>query len=109
MNQIILIGEVIDVSVLKSGDATIDLITKDYQKERISIEILIEKGYQMNMLEILRQKPLVAVKATLKTDGDKKVIQFVAEKLSVLKLSEIDDFVETTKTKTKSKKKVGKK
>jgi hypothetical protein len=90
MNQIILIGEVAKVRELKNKDAVLTITTKDYEKNKIDINILIEQGYEKEMIDILKNKPLLAVKAGLRKSAKDNYL-FVAEKMSVLRLSEVDE------------------
>jgi hypothetical protein len=84
MNQIILIGEVKKVVKL-SEHLSVSIVTKDYQKANVELTIIVENGYQNEMVQILKKKPLIAVKCGLRID---KQIGFIAEKMSVLKLTE---------------------
>lgn len=85
MNQIIIIGEVVNTE--KSADELqVKVKTKDYEKKNILISIIVENGYKEEMVDVLGKKPLIAVKCGLKVTAKK--IEFIAEKMSVLKLSE---------------------
>ena len=88
MNQIILIGE---VNKLEENDKglTMTIKTKDFKKDNKLVNVWIEPGYKKDMVEVLEKKPLVAVKAGLKIT--KLKVEFVAEKMSVLKLTEEDE------------------
>jgi hypothetical protein len=85
LNQIIIIGEAVNIEKLEN---TLKVIvkTKDYDKKTCLISIVVENGYKEEMIEVLDKKPLIAVKCGLKVSGKK--VEFVAEKMSVLKLSE---------------------
>jgi hypothetical protein len=85
MNQIIIIGEAVNIEKL---DNTLKVIvkTKDYDKKTCLVSIVVENGYKEEMIEVLDKKPLIAVKCGLKVSGKK--VEFIAEKMSVLKLSE---------------------
>jgi hypothetical protein len=85
MNQIIIIGEAVNIEKLEN---TLKVIvkTKDYDKKTCLISIVVENGYKEEMIEVLDKKPLIAVKCGLKVSGKK--VEFIAEKMSVLKLSE---------------------
>jgi hypothetical protein len=48
--------------------------------------VSVESGYKEEMVDVLNKKPLIAVKCGLKVVGKK--VEFIAEKMSVLKLSE---------------------
>jgi hypothetical protein len=87
MNQIIIIGEVKKIKELKNKNAVLTITTKDHEKEKIDINILIEQGYKSEMITILKTKPLVAIKCALRK-SDEDNYSFVAEKMSVLKLTE---------------------
>lgn len=87
MNQIILIGEAKKVRILKNKDAVLTMTTKDYQKKDLDINVLIEKGYEDKMIEVLQNKPFIAVKLALRKSA-KDNVSYVAEKMSVLKLTE---------------------
>lgn len=87
MNQIILIGEAKKVRILKNKDAVLTMTTKDYQKKDLDINVLIEKGYEDKMIEVLQDKPFIAVKCALRKSA-KDNYDYVAEKMSVLKLTE---------------------
>jgi hypothetical protein len=87
MNQIIIIGDAKKIKELKNKDAVLTITTKDFEKEKIDLNVLIEKGYEKKMIDILKTKPLVAVKCALRK-SDKDNYSFVAEKMSILKLSE---------------------
>jgi hypothetical protein len=101
MNQIILIGEVKAI-IEDTNGAYITIETKDYNKSNVKLEVFVELGYKQEMLEALNAKPLIAVKCGLKINKTK--IEFVAEKMSILKLTE-EDPKELGKRKTlKSKK-----
>jgi hypothetical protein len=84
MNQIILIGEVKKVVKL-SEYLEVSIVSKDYQKANVELIIIVENGYQNEMVQILRKKPFIAVKCGLRVN---KEISFIAEKMSVLKLTE---------------------
>jgi hypothetical protein len=105
MNQIILIGEV-KALIEENKGLYISIATKDYKKETIVVEVYVEKGYEKEMVKVLKTKPLLAVKCSLKLN--KTDIEFVAEKMSVLKLteeqeSEIKEEVSLKTKKSKSK------
>ena len=87
MNQLIIIGEVKKIKELKNKNAVLSISTKDYEKKTIDINILIEQGYKKEMIDILKTKPLVAIKCGLRK-SDEDNYSFVAEKMSVLKLTE---------------------
>ena len=87
MNQIILIGEAKSIKVLKNKNAILKITTKDYQKEKLDINVLIEEGYEQKMIDILKDKPLIAIKCALRKSVKDNVF-YVAEKMSVLKLTE---------------------
>lgn len=85
MNQIIIIGEVVNIE--KSVDTLkVKVKTKDYEKKTILISIIVENGYKEEMVDVLDKKPLIAVKCGLKVTTKK--IELIAEKMSVLKLTE---------------------
>lgn len=85
MNQIIIIGEVVNIE--KSVDTLkVRVKTKDYEKKTILISIIVENGYKEEMVDVLDKKPLIAVKCGLKVTTKK--IELIAEKMSVLKLTE---------------------
>jgi hypothetical protein len=85
MNQIIIIGE---VKKVEKDDKylLVTMKTKDYEKKTCSVSIIVENGYKEEMVTILEKNPLIAVKCGLKVSSKK--IEFIAEKMSVLKLSE---------------------
>ena len=85
MNQIILIGEVLKVDQ-QEHELLVFIKTKDFQKKSIELKIIVENGYQNEMVKVLNKKPFIAVKCALKVN--KKFVEFVAEKMSVLKLTE---------------------
>lgn len=85
MNQIIIIGEVLKVKEIKTH-LTVEIKTKDYQKNPLNLKILVEPGYQKEMIEVLLKLPLIAVKCGLRLKNQE--LEFIAEKMSVLKLSE---------------------
>lgn len=85
MNQIIIIGEVIKLN-RSEAFLQVEIKTKDYRKETITISIKVENGYQETMVDVLSKLPFIAVKCGLKLNRNK--IEFIAEKMSVLKLSE---------------------
>jgi hypothetical protein len=85
LNQIIIIGEVVNIE--KSVDTLkVRVKTKDYEKKTILISIIVENGYKEEMVDVLDKKPLIAVKCGLKVTTKK--IELIAEKMSVLKLTE---------------------
>jgi hypothetical protein len=85
LNQIIIIGEVVNIE--KSVDTLkVKVKTKDYEKKTILISIIVENGYKEEMVDVLDKKPLIAVKCGLKVTTKK--IELIAEKMSVLKLTE---------------------
>jgi hypothetical protein len=88
MNQIILLGE---ATKLEFGEKELSIVmkTKDFAKNDSFIKIIVEAGYKDEMVEVLKLKPLIAVKAALRINKDK--IEFVAEKMSVLKLTEEEE------------------
>jgi hypothetical protein len=85
MNQLIIIGELQKYNK-KDKNLELDIKTKDYKRSNISVKVLIEEGYQQDMLSALDKKPLLAIKVAFKNTKGK--IGFVAEKMSVLKLGE---------------------
>jgi hypothetical protein len=87
MNQIIIIGEVKKIRELKDKNAVLSVSTKDHEKKTIDINILIEQGYKNEMITILKTKPLVAIKCALRK-SNKDNYSFVAEKMSILKLTQ---------------------
>ena len=87
MNRIILIGETKSIKVLKNENAILKITTKDYEKNKLDINVLIEKGYEQKMIDILKEKPLIAVKCSLRKSV-KDNVSYIAEKMSVLKLTE---------------------
>jgi hypothetical protein len=87
MNQIIIIGEAKKIKELKNKNAVLTITTKDHEQNKIDINILIEQGYKSEMIDILKTKPLIAVKCALRK-SDKDNYSFIAEKMSVLKLTE---------------------
>jgi hypothetical protein len=89
MNQIIIIGEAKKISILKNKDLTLTLSTKDHDQKVLDVKIKVEKGYPTNMLDVLNTKPLVAVKCDL--GKTKNGVEFIASKMSVLKLTGDDN------------------
>ena len=89
MNQIIIIGDATKIKELKGKKAVLTITTKDFERKDINVNILIEKGYEKKMIEILKTKPLVAVKCGLRKSNEDNYT-FVAEKMSVLKLTSSD-------------------
>lgn len=85
MNQIIIIGEVVNIEKLVDT-LKVKVKTKDYEKKTILISIIVENGYKEEMVDVLDKKPLIAVKCGLKVTTKK--IELIAEKMSVLKLTE---------------------
>lgn len=85
MNQIIIIGEVVNLEKLEKT-LKVTVKTKDYDKKNCLVSIIVENGYKEEMVSVLDKKPLIAVKCGLKLLGKK--VEFIAEKMSVLKLSE---------------------
>jgi hypothetical protein len=85
LNQIIIIGEVVKIVKLEN---TLNVVvkTKDFEKKNCLVSVTVEDGYKDEMVDVLNKKPLIAVKCGLKVVGRK--IDFIAEKMSVLKLSE---------------------
>jgi hypothetical protein len=85
LNQIIIIGEAVDIEKLEN---TLKVVVKpkDYDKKTCLVSIVVENGYKEEMVNVLDKKPLIAVKCGLKVSGKK--VEFVAEKMSVLKLTE---------------------
>jgi hypothetical protein len=90
MNQIIIIGEVKKIRELKDKNAVLNVSTKDHEKKTIDINILIEQGYKNEMITILKTKPLVAIKCALRK-SDEDNYSFVAEKMSILKLTQEEE------------------
>jgi hypothetical protein len=85
MNQLIIIGELHKYNK-KDKNLELEIKTKDYKRSNISVKVLIEEGYQQDMLSALDKKPLLAIKVAFKNTKGK--IGFIAEKMSVLKLGE---------------------
>lgn len=85
MNQIIIIGEVIKIDKLETS-LNVVVKTKDFDKKNCLLTVSVESGYKEEMVDVLNKKPLIAVKCGLKVVGKK--VEFIAEKMSVLKLSE---------------------
>jgi hypothetical protein len=85
LNQIIIIGEAVSIEKLETT-LKVKVKTKDYEKKNCLIAITVESGYKDEMVDVLDKKPLIAVKCGLKVLGKK--VEFIAEKMSVLKLSE---------------------
>jgi hypothetical protein len=85
LNQIIIIGEAVKIEKLESA-LNVIVKTKDFEKKNCLLAVMVENGYKDEMVEVLNKKPLIAVKCGLKVIGKK--VQFIAEKMSVLKLSE---------------------
>jgi hypothetical protein len=85
LNQIIIIGEAVKIEKLESA-LNVIVKTKDFEKKNCLLSVTVENGYKDEMVEVLSKKPLIAVKCGLKVVGKK--VEFVAEKMSVLKLSE---------------------
>jgi hypothetical protein len=85
LNQIIIIGEVVNIEKLVDT-LKVKVKTKDYEKKTILISIIVENGYKEEMVDVLDKKPLIAVKCGLKVTTKK--IELIAEKMSVLKLTE---------------------
>jgi tRNA(Phe) wybutosine-synthesizing methylase Tyw3 len=109
MNQIILIGE---ATKLEFGEKEMSILvkTKDFAKQDTLIKVIVEAGYKESMVDVLKNKPLIAVKAGLRVS--KNGVEFIAEKMSVLKLTEDDEKdsekengTKRNKNSTKSKKK----
>lgn len=88
MNQIIIIGEVVKLEELNTG-LEVTIKTKDFEKNNKQLAFIVEPGYQKEMVRVLETKPLIAIKAGLKITKGK--IGFVAEKMSVLKLTEDEE------------------
>jgi len=84
MNQLIIIGELQTYNKNKKS-LELEITTKDYKKENMNIKVIVEDGYQPEMLEALDKKPLLAVKVAFTNTKGK--IGFIAEKMSVLKLN----------------------
>lgn len=85
MNQIIIIGEA--KSIEKNEDyLRLVVKTKDYDKKSCLVNVIVENGYKDEMVEVLSKQPLIAIKCGLKVSNKK--IEFIAEKMSVLKLTE---------------------
>lgn len=89
MNQIIIIGDVKTTSILKNKDLTLTLTTKDQNRKDLNVKVRVEKGYPTNMLDVLKTKPLVAVKCEL--GKIKNGVEFIVSKMSVLKLTGDDN------------------
>lgn len=85
MNQIIIIGEVVKIDKLETS-LNVVVKTKDFDKKNCLLSVSVESGYKEEMVDVLNKKPLIAVKCGLKVVGKK--VEFIAEKMSVLKLSE---------------------
>lgn len=85
MNQIIIIGEVVKIDKLETS-LNVVVKTKDFDKKNCLLTVSVESGYKEEMVDVLNKKPLIAVKCGLKVVGKK--VEFIAEKMSVLKLSE---------------------
>jgi hypothetical protein len=85
LNQIIIIGEVIKIDKLETS-LNVVVKTKDFDKKNCLLTVSVESGYKEEMVDVLNKKPLIAVKCGLKVVGKK--VEFIAEKMSVLKLSE---------------------
>jgi hypothetical protein len=85
MNQLIIIGELQNY-IKKDENLELDIKTKDYKHSNINVKVLIEEGYQQDMLSALDKKPLLAIKVAFKNTKGK--IGFIAEKMSVLKLGQ---------------------
>ena len=85
MNQLIIIGELHKYNK-KDKNLELEIKTKDYKRSNIRVKVLIEEGYQQDMLSALDKKPLLAIKVAFKNTKGK--IGFIAEKMSVLKLGE---------------------
>jgi hypothetical protein len=88
MNQVILIGEVSRIKEDATG-MTVSIKTKDGNKKDFIMDLLIEPGYNQEMVNVLKSKPLIAAKCQLSKDKSK--IIFTAEKMSVLKLTEDEE------------------
>jgi hypothetical protein len=88
MNQLIIIGELQNYNKTEKN-LELDIKTKDYKRSSINIKVIIEEGYQPEMLTALDKKPLLAIKVAFKNTKGK--IGFVAEKMSVLKLGEEEE------------------
>jgi hypothetical protein len=85
LNQIIIIGEVVKIDKLETS-LNVVVKTKDFDKKNCLLSVSVESGYKEEMVDVLNKKPLIAVKCGLKVVGKK--VEFIAEKMSVLKLSE---------------------
>jgi hypothetical protein len=85
LNQIIIIGEVVKIDKLETS-LNVVMKTKDFDKKNCLLTVSVESGYKEEMVDVLNKKPLIAVKCGLKVVGKK--VEFIAEKMSVLKLSE---------------------
>jgi hypothetical protein len=85
LNQIIIIGEVVKIDKLETS-LNVVVKTKDFDKKNCLLTVSVESGYKEEMIDVLNKKPLIAVKCGLKVVGKK--VAFIAEKMSVLKLSE---------------------
>jgi hypothetical protein len=85
LNQIIIIGEVVKIDKLETS-LNVVVKTKDFDKKNCLLTVSVESGYKEEMVDVLNKKPLIAVKCGLKVVGKK--VEFIAEKMSVLKLSE---------------------
>jgi hypothetical protein len=65
MNQLIIIGE-LQAYNKNESNLELEVKTKDYKRTNINVKVVVEAGYQPEMLDALDKKPLLAVKVALK-------------------------------------------